>query len=47
MLYNLTIFQKSNFLNSFNDSEKWPKVRGAIRKVAQGLGSGKKQFSNL
>ena len=47
MMYNLTIFQKSYFLTNFKVSLKWPHVRGAIKKVAQRLAGGKKQFSSL
>ena len=47
MMYNLTIFQKSYFWINFKVSEKWSYVRGTTKKVSQGLGSGKKQFSSL
>ena len=47
MMYNLTIVQKSYFLTNFKISEKWPYVRGAIKKVAQGLGGSQKQFLSL
>ena len=45
-MYVFTIFQKY-ILNNFSVWEKWPNVREAINKAAQGLGDGKKQFSNL
>ena len=42
-----TAYQKFCILTNFRVSEKWPNFRGAMKKVVQGLGGGKKQFLNL